>query len=205
MFHTGMSGTRIVPLHGTLQGMTGYKRDGQSDTRDTSGKNKKKKEQKKLKKISYGVPLDIQRLLGAETVSNVQDVKEGLKNKKLAITNSDMTDLDKQISLEKIQNIEERCNRKVDQLRFELLLKKEIAQAKQDGDTKKVEELEQKYNREKTLRKTEEYTELQHELQKENYTETQRGYIVYNANQAGSNLLHEINGLGNYVDLTSVE
>ena len=102
MFHTGMSGTRIVPLHGTLQGMTGYKRDGQSDTRDTSGKNKKKKEQKKLKKISYGVPLDIQRLLGAETVSNVQDVKEGLKNKKLAITNSDMTDLDKQISLEKI-------------------------------------------------------------------------------------------------------
>ena len=205
MFYTGMAGTRIVPLHGTLQGMKGYKRDSQSENGDTSGEDKKKKEQKKPKKTSYGVPLDIQRLLGAETVSNVQDVKEGLKDKKLAIANSDMTETDKQISLEKIQNIEERCNRKMDQLRLELLIKEQIAQAQQDGDIKKIEELKQKYDREKTLRKTEEYTELQHQLQKEKYTQTKKGYMVYDATQARSNLLQEIQGVGNYVDLTSAE
>lgn len=205
MFYTGMAGTRIVPLHGTLQGMKGYKKDGRAETGDTSEESKKRKEQKKPKKRSCGVPLDIQRLLGAETVSNVQDVKEGLIDKKLAITNSDMTETNKKISLEKIQNIEERCNRKIDMLRLELSLKKEITQAQKDGDKKKVEKLKQQYDREKTLRKTEEYTELQHVLQKETYAETQSGYMVYNANQSGCNLLQEIHGVGNYVDLTSIE
>ena len=204
MFYTGMAGTRIVPLHGTLQGMKGYKGNGQEEK--FSGKNeKKKKEQKKQRKRIYGVPLDIQRLLGAETVSNVQDVKDGLKDKKIAITNSDMTETDKQISLEKIQNIEERCNRKMDLLRLELSLKKEIAKAQEDGDTKKVEELRQKYDREKTLRKTEEYTDLQNVLQKESQNKAKHAYMVYDASQSGSNLLEELHGVGNYVDLTSVE
>lgn len=205
MVYTGMAGTRIVPLHGTLQGMKGYKKGSQSDSGDTSRENKKKKEQKKPKKTSYGVPLDIQRLLGAETVSNVQDVKEGLKDKELAIANSDMSDADKQISLKKIKIIEEKCNRKMDLLRLELSLKQEMTQAQKEGNTKKVEELKQQYDREKTLRKTEEYTELQRALQKGTYAETQRGYMVYNASQAGSSLLQEIRGVGNYVDLTSVE
>lgn len=205
MFYTGMAGTRVVPLHGTLQGMKGYKRDGQTESGSSSKENKKKKEQKKQKKRSYGVPLDIQRLLGAETVSNVQDVKEKLKDKKIAIANSEMTETDKQISLQKLQNIEDRCNRKMDLLRFERSLEKEISQAQKDGDTKKVEELKQKYDREKRCRKTEEYTELQHELKKEKYMDIKNGYMIYDATQTGSNLMQEFRGIGNYVDLTSTE
>lgn len=201
MFYTGMAGTRNVPLQTSLEGMKEYQKE---DSKESSSRESAQQNEQELEK-SYGIPGDMQYLVDAETVSNVQDVKESLKDKKLEVTNSDMPEMDKRISLQKLQNIEERCNRKIDRLRFEISLEKMIAQAEQAGDTEKAAELRQEYSREKNLRKSKEYTDLQRMLLKENQTMEQKAYMLYDSSQTGSDLRQKMNTAGNYVDLVSAE
>lgn len=202
MYYAGMTGTRNVPLQTRLEGMSNYK------TEKTAGNQEDvQSRQQEMRKMedNYQVIGEMQNLVEAETVSNIEEVMDNLQNKKLEISNSDMDETRKKISLQQLQDMEERCNLKIKRLRFELSLEKMIAQAEEDGKEEHAIELRQEYVREKNLRKTGEYSELQQFLTSQQETgENRSSYTIYNINQKETQLLREMNQTGNFVNLQSI-
>ncbi|MCI8410829.1 MAG: hypothetical protein HFJ09_16470 [Lachnospiraceae bacterium] len=203
MYYSGMTGTRNVPMQARLEGMGSRtlerKEDKEVDTQS-------QQEQAKKREDTYKLSGDMQYLVEAETVSNIEEVKGNLQDKKLEISNSDMDKIKKKISLQQLQSMEDRCNIKIKKLRLELSLEKMIVKAEEDGDKEQARELRQEYVREKNLRKTEEYSDLQHFLtsKKEANTEKKTYSTYNNAKQKESKLLHEMKQVGNFVDLQSI-
>lgn len=203
MYHAGMAGTRNVPIQTRLQSINSY-----NGNRENTPDNRKYTEEQKQPQSggdSYKVTDQMKYLVEAETVSNIEDVKDNLQNKKLEISNSDMDETRKKISLQQLQTIEERCNLKIKQLRLELSIQKKIAKAEESGDGKQADRLRQEYDREKNLRKNGEYSELQNFLKNQQGTgEQENVYTIYNAKQKETQLLRKINQTGNFIDLQSV-
>lgn len=202
MYYAGMTGTRNVPLQTRLEGMKNYKAEktveNQEDVRIQSQEIGKMED-------NYKVIGEMQNLVEAETVSNIEEVMDNLQSKKLEISNSDMDETRKKISLQQLQNMEERCNLKIKRLRFELSLEKMIAQAEEDGKEEHAMELRQEYVREKNLRKTGEYSELQQFLASQQESdENRKSYTIYNIKQKETQLLREMNQTGNFVNVQSV-
>ncbi|MBD5089732.1 MAG: hypothetical protein HDT30_13150 [Clostridiales bacterium] len=203
MYYAGMTGTRNVPMQTKLEGMGNHTLERTVNNEiDTQSQ----QEQEKKREDTYKLAGDMQYLVEAETISNIEEVKGNLQDKKLEISNSDMDEIKKKISLQQLQSMEDRCNIKIKKLRFELSLEKMIAEAEKDGDKEQAKELRQEYVREKNLRKTGEYSELQHFLnnQKE-VNEEKKAYSIYNnVKQKENKLLHEMSQTGNFVDLQSI-
>lgn len=203
MYYSGMTGTRNVPMQARLEGMGNYALER---TVNNEVDTQSQQEQAKKREDTYKLSGDMQYLVEAETVSNIEEVKGNLQDKKLEISNSDMDEIKKKISLQQLQSMEDRCNIKIKKLRLELSLEKMIAKAEEDGDKEQARELRQEYVREKNLRKTGEYSELQHFItsKKEANTEKKTYSTYNNAKQKESKLLHEMKQVGNFVDLQSI-
>lgn len=203
MYYAGMAGTRNVPIQTRLQSINNYtaERTNVADKKDTQGK----EQQTKQSSDSYKMAGEMKYFVEAETVSNIEEVKDNLQNRKLEISNSDMDETRKKISLQQLQTMEERCNLKIKKLRFELSLEKMIAKAEDSGDEKQAAQLRQEYDREKNLRKNGEYSELQYFLKEQQETgEHENVYTIYNARQKETQLLRNINQTGNFVNLQSI-
>lgn len=203
MYYVGMTGTRNVPMQTKLEGMGNYAAERSvNQEADIQSQQEQAKKQEDVYKFAG----DMQYLVEAETVSNIEEVMGNLHDKKLEISKSDMDEIKKKISLQQLQNMEDRCNIKIKKLRFELSLEKMIAKAEENGDKEQAKELRQEYVKERNLRKTEEYSELQHFLtnQKE-VNEEKKAYFIYNnVKQKETKLLHEMRQTGNFVDLESI-
>lgn len=203
MYYSGMTGTRNVPMQARLEGMSNRTLER---TEEKEIDIQSRQEQAKKREDIYKLAGDMQYLVEAETVSNIEEVMGNLQDKKLEISNSDMDDIKKKISLQQLQSMEDRCNIKIKKLRFELSLEKMIEKAEENGDEEQARELRQEYVREKNLRKTEEYSDLQQFLtsKKEENTEKKTYSTYNNAKQKETKLLHEIRQVGNFVDLQSI-
>lgn len=202
MYYSGMTGTRNVPMQARLEGMGNYTAERAVEDKEDS----QNQQQTKQKKDNYKVAGEMQHLVEAETVSNVEEVMDNLQSKKLEISNSDMDRTRKKISLQQLQNIENRCNLKIKRLRFELSLERMIEKAEKAGDEQQAMELRQEYVREKNLRKTEEYSELQHFMTaRQEADESKNSYTTYNnGKKKETQLRHEINQTGNFINLQSI-
>lgn len=199
MYYAGMVGTRNVPMQTRLEGMKEQKGI------ETRQKNVEENNTLTQGEEKYKIAGDMQYLVEAETVSNVEEVMENLQNKKLEISNSDMDATRKKISLQQLHNMEEKCNLKIKKLRFEISMEKMIAKAEEEGDQAQAMELRQEYVREKNLRKTGEYSDLQQFLAvNQANDENKKSYTIYNARQKETQLLHEMNEIGNFVDFQAV-
>ncbi len=188
-----MSGTRNVPMK-SLHEVSYYKRV--ESKQDANSFEQQEEEKQKYKKIL--IEKEMQNLVDAETVSNVEDIKESLKDKKLEIENSDMTEMKKQRSLDYLQNIQVMCNNKIRKLRYESDLQRQMEAAKAEGDIDEVTQLMNKYIHEKNLRKMDEYTQLHTSIKSAN-----KKVQLYSASQKAVELFDEMNGTGNYVNVIS--
>lgn len=204
MFYAGMAGTRNVPIRSSLEGMREYTSSERTIDNQESLASDQQKEQGS-QDDSYYVTGDMKYLVDAETVSNVQDVMDNLHVRELEISKSDMDETRKKISLQQVQNMQERCNLKIKKLRMEISLERKIAKAEKNGEMEKASELKDEYIREKNLRRTEEYSELQKTLTAQENTSDRKAYMLYDIKQNGTDLLREMNQAGNYIDLRSVE
>lgn len=204
MFYAGMAGTRNVPIRSSLEGMREYTSSERTIDNQESLASDQQKEQGS-QDDSYYVTGDMKYLVDAETVSNVQDVMDNLHVRELEISKSDMDETKKKISLQQVQNMQERCNLKIKKLRMEISLERKIAKAEKKGEMEKASELKDEYIREKNLRRTEEYSELQKTLTAQENTSDRKAYMLYDINQNGTDLLREMNQAGNYIDLRSAE
>lgn len=203
MFYAGMAGTRNVPMQTRLEGMQSVTQEksveSTSDAGAYQGNNKCSQE------MSHVIIGNMQNLVKAETVSNVQEVMNTLQEKKLEITNSDMSETKKQISLQQLHNIHERCNLKIQKLRFEVSLEKKIAKVEKEGNREQAEEIRQDYLREKNIRKSDEYAELQRFIMQNNSYSSTRSPFIYNIEQMGDDLLKKEIQSGSYIDFRSMD
>lgn len=178
----------------SLQEMTYYKRvESKQDANFFQQQEDKKQEYKKIL-----IEKELQNLVDAETVSHVEDIRESLKDKKLEIENSDMTESNKQRSLDYLQNVHTMCNNKIRKLRYESDLQRQMEAAEAEGDMDEVAQLLDHYTHEKNLRKTEEYTRL-HTSIKCAHKKVQ----LYSASQKAVDLSAQMDGTGNYVNVIS--
>lgn len=189
-----MSGARSVSTK-SLHEMTYYKRV--ESKQDANFFQQQEENQQKYKKMH--IDEELQKLVDAETVSHVEDIRERLNDKKLEIRNSDMTEMKKKRSLDHLQNIQTMCNNKIQKLRFESNLQRQIEAAEADGDMDEVAQLLEQYTHEKNLRKTDEYTKLHISLRNVN-----KKVQLYSASQEAVDLHTTMNGTGNYVNVISV-
>lgn len=178
----------------SLQEMAYYKRvESKQDANSFQQQEDKKQKYKKTLKAK-----ELQSLVDAETISQVEDIRESLKNKKFEIENSDMTEEMKQRSLDYLHNVQVMSNNKIRKLRYESDLQRQMEAAEAEGDMDEVAQLLAHYTHEKNLRKTEEYTKL-HTGIKCAYQKVQ----LYSASQKAVNLSAQMDGTGNYVNVIS--
>lgn len=188
-----MSGTRNVPMK-SLQEMTHYKRV--ESKQDANAFEQQEEEKQGYKKIL--IEKEMQKLVDAETISNVEDIRESLHDKKLEIENSDMTEMKKQRSLDYLENIQVKCNNKIRKLRHESNLQRLMENAEEQGDIEEVAHLMNQYTHEKSLRKTDEYSKLHASIMG-----AHKKVQLYSASQKAVDLFAEMNGAGNYVNVIS--
>lgn len=188
-----MSGTRNVPMK-SLQEMAYYKRvESKQDANSFQQQEEKEPEYKKIL-----IEKELQSLVDAETVSHLENIRESLKDKKLEIENSDMTEGKKQHSLDYLQNVQVMCSNKIRRLRYESDLQRQMKAAEAKGDMDEVAQLFDQYTHEKNLRKTEEYTKLHTSLKC-----AHKKVQLYSASQKAVDLSAQMHGTGNYVNVTS--
>lgn len=189
----GMLGTRNVPMK-SLQEVAYYKRV--ESKQDANSFQQQEEKESAYKKIL--IEKEMQRLVDAETVSSLEEIREHLKDKKLEIENSDMTEGKKQHSLDYLQNVQIMCSNKIRRLHYESELQRQMEVAEAEGDMEEVAQLCNQYTHEKNLRKTEEYTKLHNSLKF-----AHKKVQLYSASQKAVDLSVQMHGTGNYVDVTS--
>lgn len=188
-----MSETRNVPMK-SLQEMTYYKRvESKQDANSFQQQEEEKQEYKKIL-----IEKEMQKLVDAETISNVEGIRESLHEKKIEIQNSDMTERKKQRSLDYLENMKTMCNNKIQKLRYESNLQCQMEEAKAQGDIEEVIQLMNQYTHEKNLRKNDEYTKLHTSIKR-----AHKKVQLYSASQQAVDLFAEMNGAGNYVNVIS--
>lgn len=188
-----MWGTRSVPMK-SLQEMAYYKRvESKQDANSFQQPEDKKQEYKKIR-----IEKELQNLVDTETISHVEDIRESLKDKKLEIENSDMSQGKKQRSLDYLQNVQTMCNNKIRRLRYESNLQLQMKAAEAEGNLDEVAQLLDQYTHEKNLRKSEEYTKLHISIKC-----AHKRVQLYSASQKAVDVAAKVDGTGNYVNVIS--
>lgn len=152
---------------------------------------RQKKEHKEFK-----LDAELKDLMEAETIRNVEQVRDSLNDRKVELQNSDTAQSKKQKSLEHLQNIQNMCSIKLRNLHYEAKLQKQIDQAVKNENQEMVDQLLLKYTKEKSIRKSEEYTALQKRP-------VEGKYKSYNAAYQSVDLIEQMEGSGNFVNYTS--
>ena len=199
MFYVGMTQARNIPIknlsEGTHTGMGSKKINKASDfSQGEQGKNNSKEQQKKD---------TMEHLVNAETLEGIDHIMSRLKEQEEQLQRSEMEQQKKQISLEEIYLLQGEYNLKKEKIIKENKLREDILHAEQSGDYQLVLELKKEYQREKSVRKSNEYTVLQRALVKEDTVKGQGVLAAYQDSVQDFSAYQDGQKKGTYINLTS--
>ena len=140
----------------------------------------------------------MQKLVEAENAQDVQKVSIQLEGKREDIEKSALPEQKKVEALKHLKQMQIMCDKKLQLLQQESRLQHEIEAAEEKGDEETVAYLVQQYSREKNLRKAGEYASLQNSIKR-----ADQKFQMYSESQQGIDLMQEMNGKGNFVNVIS--
>lgn len=200
LYTTRITGTRSVPMKSRLEGMGLYQPvESKQDTASFQQHEQEQREKQQQAKKKMQKKADhMQKLVEAENTQDVQKVSKQLQGKRADIEKSTLSEQKKREALKHLQQMQTMCDKKLQLLQKESMLQQEIEAAEEQGDEETVAYLVQQYSREKNLRKAGEYASLQNSIKR-----ADQKFQMYSASQQGINMMQEMNGKGNFVNVIS--
>lgn len=198
MFYTGMTQTRNIPMINASEGKyTGMEMRKINKTSDFSqGKQGKKHGQQKEEEREND------EYVQAENLDKTNSGVFRLKQKEEGVAENDLKPEHNKISLEQIYQMQGEYNFNREKINKENKLREDILKAEEKGDYQLMLELKKEYQREKSVRRSQEYTVLQRAVIKEEKIKGQGHVMAYKENaREFSKYVGKDNG--NHINITS--
>lgn len=156
-----------------------------------------------MEKEWYNAAEDLRLFVEAETISQVKAIVGHIKQKKAELESSSMEEAQKIEFLNRMKKIKKKCDMKICRLKLEAELVRRVERAKEKKEDAKAEKLSEQYQREKGLRKAEEYIQLQKTVKKVRKNPNRKTFSTYNENSKVKDVLKELTAAGNFIDVKS--